>query len=98
MSADRSNSEWTDEELVDYFRIHSRTERHLFSREMVERMIELSGVGVHIHGETRHIAVPADVADTMIEAYRVRLRRRRSYDEHPDYELPHGPETDGGGT
>jgi hypothetical protein len=86
----RPTSEWTDEELVDYFYIHSRTDLHLFSRAMVERMVELSGLVVDLPRDS-FLAISASVADGLIEAYRDRLRRRRPRDEHPDYELPHAP-------
>jgi hypothetical protein len=31
-----------DEDLLDYFEIHSRTERALFHRDMVTRLFELA--------------------------------------------------------
>lgn len=37
------DEEWTDEQLLDYFEIHSQTERALFSHAHVDRFLKLVG-------------------------------------------------------
>jgi hypothetical protein len=35
--------EWTDEDLIAYCESHSLTERHLFHRDHIERILRLAG-------------------------------------------------------
>jgi hypothetical protein len=69
--------ETTDEDLLGYFEIHSRTERALFCKEDVKRLLELSGRSTQ---NTEHwpsfMSVRANIADPLIAQARRRMKFR----------------------
>jgi hypothetical protein len=67
----------TNEEFLGYFSIHCRTDRALFSRDQVARLMRLSGSTVpDLTQMPSWIAVYADVADPLILKARRRLKFR----------------------
>lgn len=65
-------SEWTDEEFLGYFELHSRTERALFHRGHVERLLKMAGRPVPERlGEW--MAVHDEVADPLIAQARANV-------------------------
>jgi hypothetical protein len=66
--------EWTDEQFLSYVELHSTTERHLFSKGHVIRLLALAGREVPPLVSAL-IAVHHDLAQPMVDAARVRMRR-----------------------
>jgi len=69
-----------DESFLGYCDIHSRTPRALFSWEHAVRLHELAGESVMRGGAGDHpafVAIPAHMADPLIEAARERLGQRQ---------------------
>ena len=67
----------TDDELLGYFEIHSRTERALFCKEDVERLLELSGSPKsNTERWPSFMSVRADIADPLVERARRRMKFR----------------------
>lgn len=59
------SKDWSDEEFLGYFELHSRTPLALFHRGHVERLLKMAGQEVPPHlGEWT--SVHDDVADTLI--------------------------------
>jgi hypothetical protein len=75
----------TDEEFLIYVELHSETERALFSREHVLRLLKLADVskGEYNIPMGGFIAVHYDVAKPLIERARRQLKRQT-----PQLELP----------
>jgi hypothetical protein len=75
----------TDEGFLMYFWLHSETERALFSREHVLRLLKLANVpeGQYDIPMGRFIAVHYDVAKPLIDRARRQLKRKT-----PQLELP----------
>jgi hypothetical protein len=65
----------TDEDLLGYFEIHSRTERALVHRDMVVRLLELAGREVP-SDLIEWIAVHHDVADPLVAEARKMMSAR----------------------
>jgi hypothetical protein len=66
--------DWTDEELISYFEIHSRTERALFAKEHVARLMKLGGSPeLHLDRVPSFIPVHAAEADLLIKRKRFRV-------------------------
>jgi Multiubiquitin len=66
--------EWTDEELIGYCDLHSRTDRALFHRDHVRRMFELAGEPVPEIPEW--VSVPAWDMEPLVKAARARCSKR----------------------
>jgi hypothetical protein len=66
----------TNEEFLGYFSVHCRTERALFSRDQVARLLRLSGDPRPLANTPNWVAVYADVADPLIAKARRRLKFR----------------------
>jgi hypothetical protein len=66
----------TNEEFLGYFAIHCRTERALFSRDQVARLLRLSGDDKPLGNTPNWVSVYADVADPLILKARRRLKFR----------------------
>lgn len=66
----------TDEELLSYFFIHSRTERALFAKEMVARLMAMGGSPpLDLDQGPNFIAVHAEEADILIALARKKMNR-----------------------
>lgn len=64
--------EWTDDEFLGYFELHSRTPLALFHRKHVERLLKMAGVEPNPRlGEWT--AVHADVAEPLVLQARARI-------------------------
>lgn len=75
----------SDDDFLGYVDLHSKTERALFSREHVLRLIKLANVpeGQYPLPMASFISVHADEARPLIERARRQLKRRT-----PQLELP----------
>lgn len=70
--------EWSNEELISYFRIHSRTDRALFAKAHVARLMVLSGSPQpNLDHMPAFIAVHETEADLLIKQARARMKRLR---------------------
>ena len=70
------SAEWTDEELISYFRIHSRTDRALFAKAHVARLMVLGGSPQpNLAHMPAFITVHETEADLLIELARERMKR-----------------------
>lgn len=67
------NESWSDEELLGYFSIHSRTERCLFSKYHILRLCELAGQIPPFEGTTGFLSVGPETADHLIKLAKERL-------------------------
>ena len=62
-----------DEDLLGYFEIHSRTERALFHRSMVERLWALAGEPLEGMYGRQFVEVHSDLADPLVRRARERM-------------------------
>lgn len=70
------STEWTDEEFLDYFEIHCRTERALFNGHQIRRLVRLGGAegdDVEDMRDDEWATVREDVAQPRIDRARARL-------------------------
>lgn len=63
---------WDDKTFLDYVEMHSRTERALFHKMHVERLLKLAGVFKYPITGT-WLAVHNDVAQPLVDIARTRL-------------------------
>jgi hypothetical protein len=64
-------AEWSDEEFLGYFELHSRTPLALFHRGHVERLLRMAGQAIPGLGEWT--SVHEDVADPLIAQARANI-------------------------
>ncbi len=64
-----------DEDLLGYFEIHSRTERALFHRDQVARLLELAGEPTEPNRMHEWLAVHSETADPLVKRARANLDR-----------------------
>lgn len=67
----------TDEELLGYASLHCQTERALFSRYHVVRIMKLAGKKVTESSIPIWVAVRPDVMDPLVKEARARIRRSK---------------------
>lgn len=68
----------TDEAFLDYVRYHSRTERHLFHRDDVERLLKLAeetNVDVSFGGIPGFVALEYSDAAPLVDKALARLKK-----------------------
>lgn len=65
-------AEWSDEEFLGYFELHSRTDLALFHRGHVERLLKMAGQPIPA-GLGEWTSVRHDVADPLIAQARAVL-------------------------
>ena len=63
-----------DEDLLGYFEIHSRTERALFHRDHVARLLKLAGENSTLGHVAEFIAVGYEMSDPLVARARTRLK------------------------
>jgi hypothetical protein len=74
--ASGEESHVTNKEFLSYFETHCRTERALFSRDQIARLLRLAGDPTSLGDTPSWMAVYADVADPLILKARRRLKFR----------------------
>jgi hypothetical protein len=68
------NDGMTDEQFLGYVELHSTTERHLFGKHHVVRLLELAGRKVPA-GIGALVGIDQETAQPLVDAARVRMRR-----------------------
>lgn len=63
-----------DEDLLGYFEIHARTERALFHRDQVARLLKLADAPCRDGMMPEWLAVHIEVAEPLVKKARMRLR------------------------